>query len=128
MTDSFASELRDLIDRVYIANHGGRATQGMVHNDVWAALPEHMADYLIGKGIRAEVTTYFRAKTIDGLPRFPEVNAMGEHVQLELLSVAEFGFVHASYVKRSDQNLAQADKIRQRCIAVHGVEPAAVSA
>jgi hypothetical protein len=122
MADSFRSELRDIIERVYINDLGGRATQKMVHAGVWRDLPEHLTDYLIGKGIASEVQTYFRSKGSDGLPKFPEVNADGEHHQLEFLSVTEFAFVHSKYVDRASANNEQADKIRQLCLDKYGVD------
>lgn len=122
MADSFRSELREIIERVYIDDLGGRATQQMVHQGVWAALPEHLTDYLIGKGISSEVQSYFRTQGNDGLPKFPEVNADGEHRQLELLSVDEFVFVHTSYVARADANSAKAERVRELCMVTHGVD------
>lgn len=122
MTDSFRTELRDLIDRVYFGEFEAEATTQMVHLAVHRDLPEHLVDYLIGKGIASEVQSFFRSKTSDGLPRFPEVNEEGSHKQLELLSIDEFAFVHTKYVDRADANSAQAEKIRQRCIDLHGVD------
>lgn len=122
MADSFRTELRDLIDRVYFGEFEAEATTQMVHMAVHRDLPEHLIDYLIGKGIASEVQSFFRSKTSDGLPRFPEVNDEGSHKQLELLSVDEFTFVHRRYIDRADANSAQADKIRERCLEVHGVD------
>lgn len=120
--DSYRSELREIIEQVYIADFGGRATQQMVHAGVLSALPDHLTDYLIGKGIASEVQSYFRVKGSEGLPRFPEVNAEHEHVQLEFLSVTEFAFLHSSYAARAEANTAQADKVRQMCLDRHGVD------
>lgn len=128
MTDSYRSELRELIDLIYFGEFGGRATQQMVHAGVLSALPEHLTDYLIGKGIASEVQSYFRSKGADGLPKFPEVNENGEHAQLELLSVDEFSFVHRKYVDRADANQSQAEKIRERCLEIHGVDLATTRA
>lgn len=130
MVDSFRTELRDIIDRVYIGEYGGRATQQMVHEGVWRDLPEHLLDYLVGKGIRSEVQAYFRTQGTNGLPKFPEINADGEHRQLELLTIEEYAYLHSSYVSRSDANKAQAEKVRELCLDTHGVDlaEAAVSA
>lgn len=128
MADSFRSELRDLIDQVYFAEFGGRATQQMLHQAVYRDLPEHLVDYLIGKGIASEVQSYFRTKGTDGLPKFPEVNEDGEHAQLELLSVNEFAFVHRRYIDRAEANSSQAEKIRGLCLGVHGVDLAVAAA
>lgn len=122
MADSFRSELRDIIERVYLFEYGAQATQGMVHQGVTRELPEHLTEYLIGKGIASEIQSYFRAKGSDGLPRFPEVNEDGEHRQLELLSIDEFTFVHRRYIDRADANVGQAEKVRQLCLDRHGVD------
>lgn len=125
MADSYASELKDIIDRAFVGEHGGRATAEMVHYSVQADLPEHLADYLIGKGLRSQVTAYFRAKDDDGLPRRPEVNEQGEHTQLEFASIPEHEFVYSAYRARVQANAIQAEKVRQRCLDVHGVDIAA---
>lgn len=124
MTDSYTAELRDLIDRAFTGEHGGRATVGMVHATVYRDLPDHLLDFLIGKGIRAQVAAYFRAKDAEGLPKRPEVNDDGEHATLESLSVVEFGFVHRRYLDRAAANAEQAEKVRQRCMDVHHVDVA----
>lgn len=128
MVDSYRCELRDLIDSIYHGELGGRATQGQLHTAVWSVLPEHFADYLIGKGIRSEVSAYFRMKEASGLPKYPEVNAEGEHVQLILLSASEMEFLHRSYLDRADANTAQAEKVRDLCLGMHGVDLNAVRA
>lgn len=122
MVDSHTAELRDLIDRAFTGEHGGAATAQMVHNSVHRDLPEHLTDYLIGKGLRSQITAYFRDKDADGLPKRPEVNAEGEHKQLELASVSEYAYVHAKYTDRASENIAQAEKVRARCLEVHGVD------
>lgn len=122
MADSYASELKDLIDRAFIGEHGGRATAEMVHYSVQRDLPEHLVDYLVGKGLRSQVAAYFRAKDDDGLPRRPEVNEQGEHTQLEFANVREYEYVHAAYLARVQANAIQAEKVRQRCLDVHGVD------
>lgn len=130
MSDNYTAELREIIDRAFVAEHSGRATAQMLHGSVYRDLPEHLVDYLIGKGIRSQINSYFNTKADDGLPKRPEVNANGEHAQLELLSVDEFAYVHESYVSRADANRAQAQKVRERCFEQHGVDLAskAVSA
>lgn len=122
MADSFTAELKDIIDRAFIGEHGGRATVEMVHHSVQANLPPHLADYLIGKGLRSQVGAYFRAKDDEGLPRRPEVNDEGEHTQLEFANVIEHEYVYAAYLARVEANAAQAEKVRQRCLDVHGVD------
>lgn len=122
MTDTYTSELRDLIDRAFTAEHGGRATAQMVHNSVHRDLPEHLVDYLIGKGLRSQVASYFREQDGDGLPKRPAANPDGEHAQLEFLSLEEFTYVHSTYIDRANANLTQAEKIRARCIETHGVD------
>lgn len=126
--DSARAELRDIIDRTYLGDLGGRATAERVRHTVWAELPEHLRDYLIGKGLASEIQSYFRTRGRDGLPMAPEVNEEGEHVQLEFLSVTEFVFLHARYVDRSEANAEQADKVRQRCLDTHGVDISAKAA
>lgn len=128
MIDSYTTELRDLIDRAFTAEHGGRATAQMVHNSVHALLPEHLIDYLIGKGLRSQVNAYFNAKDDDGLPKRPEINTEGEHAQLEFASVTEHAYVYGRYIDRADANRAQAEKVRQRCLDVHGVDLVSVVA
>lgn len=125
MTDSYTAELRDLIDRAFTAEHGGRATAQMVHNSVHRDLPEHLVDALIGKGIRSQITAYFREQDNDGLPKRPAANPEGEHAQLSLFSVEEFAYLHSTYVERAAANEAQAEKVRLRCIETHGVDVAA---
>jgi hypothetical protein len=122
MPDTFTAELRDLIDRAFVGEHGGRATAQMVHNSVHRDLPDHLVDYLIGKGLRSQVASYFREQDQDGLPKRPAANAEGEHAQLALLSLAEFTYVHATYLDRSEANRKQAEKIRVRCLETHGVD------
>ena len=122
MTDSYRAELRDLIDRTFLGTLGGEATAEGVRVAVWAALPDHMKDYLIGKGLASEVQSYFRAKGRDGLPRYPEANASGTHRQLELLSVDEFAYVRTKYLSRSRANAEQAERIAERCLGIHGVD------
>lgn len=122
MTDSYTSELRDIIDGVFITEYGGRATAQMVHQSVWALLPEHLVDPLIGKGIRSQVDAYFRVKDYDGLPKRPEINIEGEHAQLEFATVTEHAYLYSAYVDRAEANQAQAEKVRQRCLDAHGVD------
>lgn len=127
MTDTYTSELRGIIDRAFTNEHSGRATAQMVHNSVHRDLPDHLVDYLIGKGLRSQVAAYFREQDHDGLPKRPAANPEGEHAQLTLLSVDEFVYVHSTYLDRADANLTQAEKVRQRCLETHGVDVAAVS-
>lgn len=127
MTDSYTAELRDMIDRAFVGEHHGRATATMVHASVQRNLPDHLLDYLIAKGLRSQITAYFNAKSDDGLPKRPEVNRDGEHAQLELLSVEEFGYLHAAYVSRADANRQQAERVRERCYAAYGVDLALVA-
>lgn len=127
MPDSFTAELRDIIDRAYTTEHAGRATAQMVHNSAHRDLPGHLIDFLVGKGLRAQVTAYFREKDAEGLPKRPEANADGEHVQLDFLSVEECGYVYNRYVDRADANQSQAEKVRAFCIEQHGVDVAATA-
>lgn len=122
MTDTYTSELHDIIDRAFTAEHGGRATVQMVHSSVHRDLPEHLIDYLVGKGLRSQVTSYFREQDSDGLPKRPAANPDGEHAQLAFLSVEEFAYVHSTYLDRASANTAQAEKVRRRCIETHGVD------
>jgi hypothetical protein len=122
MTTSHTAELRDIIDRAFTADLGGRATARMVQEGVQPGLPAHLVDYLINKGLRSQITAYFREKDAEGLPMRPSVNDADEHAQIELLSVAEFAYAHAQYVTRAQDNMAQADKLRQRCLETHGVD------
>lgn len=122
MVDSYPAELRDIIDRAFTAEHGGRATAQMVHNSVYRDLPEHLVDYLVGKGLRSRVTAYFGEKDAEGLPERPEVNPAGEHVQLPFAAIEEFAYVYAGYLERADANAAKATKVRQRCLEQHGVD------
>lgn len=128
MTDTYTAELRDLIDRAFVGEHAGRATAQMVHNSVHRDLPEHLIDYLIGKGLRSQVASYFREQDHDGLPKRPAANAEGEHKQLALLSLDEFAYVHSTYLDRASANQAQAEKVRARCLEMHGVDLAEVAA
>jgi hypothetical protein len=128
VSNSYTTELRDIIDRAFTAEYGGRATAQMVHNSVHRDLPGHLVDYLIGKGLRSQITAYFNAKSDDGLPKRPEANQDGEHAQLELLSVQEYAYVHGRYIERSRANRVQAERLRQRCLDTHGVDVAAASA
>lgn len=128
MSDSFTAELRDLIDRAFVDELGGRATLEMVHATVWRDLPEHLVDHLIGKGLRSQVSAYFRDKDADGLPKRPEVNPEGVHAQIELLPVEEFAYVYDAYTARMEANAAQREKVRQRCLEVHGVDVARIAA
>lgn len=122
MTDSFATELRDLIDRAFVGEHGGRASAQMVHNSAHRDLPEHLIDFLVGKGLASQVAAYFREKDGEGLPKRPAVNGEGEHVQLALLTVEECGYVYAAYCDRATANEQQAEKVRQFCLEQHGVD------
>lgn len=128
MTDTFTSELRDIIDRAFTGEYGGRATAQMVHNSVHRDLPEHLIDYLIGKGLRSQVAAYFREQDHDGLPKRPAANPDGEHAQLTLLSVEEFAYVHSTYLDRAAANSTQAEKVRARCLEMHGVDLATAQA
>ena len=125
MADSFATELREIIDRAYTVELGGRATHKMVHAHTQGSLPDHVVDYLVGKGLAAEVALYFREKNSDGLPKRPAVNSDGEHVQLAFLTVEECGFVYDAYRSRADANREKADKVRDFCLEQHGVDLAA---
>lgn len=125
MTDSYTTELRDIIDRAYTQEHSGRATAQMLHNSAHRDLPEHLIDFLVGKGLRAQVTAYFREKDSDGLPKRPEANGDGEHVQLAFLTVQECTYVYEGYQSRADANAAQAERVREFCLAQHGVDLAA---
>lgn len=128
MADSYSSEIQALIGEVYVSEFGTRATQPMVRQQVWTHLPDHMADYLIGKGLASEVQRFFRVQNSDGLPKYPEVNEDGEHAQLELLSLDEFRFVHDSYMVRAEANASKAHLIRQMCLDMHRVDLAAKAA
>lgn len=110
-----------------IADTAGVSVQ-MIHNSVWRDLPDHLIDYLIGKGLRSQVTAYFHEQDQDGLPKRPSANPEGEHKQLELLSLSEFTFVHTSYLSRAKANRKQAEKIRLRCLDAHGVDLLAIKA
>lgn len=120
--DSARAELRDIIDRTFVGDLAGRATAERVRVTVWADLPDHLRDYLIGKGLASEIQSYFRTRSRDGLPMAPEVNEAGEHVQLEFLSVTEYAFLYSKYVDRSEANADQATKVRQRCLDLHRVD------
>lgn len=122
MTDSYSAELRDIIDRAFTGQHGGQATAAMVQQTVQHGLPDHLTDYLVNKGLRSRIGSYFREQDSDGLVMRPSVNAAAEHRQLDLLTVSEHAYVYASYVDRSDANLAQAEKQRIRCLEQHGVD------
>lgn len=122
MTDSYATELRDLIDRAFVGEHGGRATAQMVHNSVHRDLPEHLIDYLIGKGLRSRISAYFNDKDGEGLPKRPAVNPDGIHADATLLTLEECGFVYAGYLERAEANKQQADKWRERVLEEHGVD------
>jgi ABC-type Fe3+ transport system substrate-binding protein len=122
MTDSFAAELRDLIDRAFVAEHGGRATVQMVHNSVHRDLPEHLVDYLIGKGLQSRIRTYFNDKDAAGLPKRPAVNSDGIHADAGLLTLAECGYVYDGYKDRAAANEQQAEKWRERVLEQHGVD------
>lgn len=125
MADSYTSELRDIIDRAFTAEFEGRATVQMVHGSVYRDLPDHLIDYLIGKGIKAEIGAYFRDKDADGLPKRPKVNDDGEHAQLSLLSADEMAYLYGRYLDASEANKAQAEKLRRVCLSKHGVDLAA---
>lgn len=122
MPDSYTTELRDLIDRAFTAEHSGRATAQMVHNSVHRDLPEHLVDFLVGKGLRSQIGAYFRDQDPEGLPKRPEVNADGEHAQLELMSISEFGYAYGKYLDRAEANQSQAEKLRQKCLTIHGTD------
>lgn len=128
MTDSYTTELRDIIDRAFVSEYGGRATAQMVHNSVHRDLPDHLIDFLIGKGLRAQVGAYFRVKDAEGLPKRPAVNAEGEHVQFSLLSPDELAYLYGKYLELSDANREQAEKVRLSCLATHGVDLAVKAA
>lgn len=128
MTDTYTAELRDVIDRAFTEEYGGRATAQMVHNSVYRDLPEHLIDFLIGKGIRAQVGSYFRAQDAEGLPRRPAVNDDGEHAQFSLLSPDELAYLYRQYLDRSHANQEQAEKVRQVCLSRHGVDLSAARA
>lgn len=125
MADSYATELRDIIDRAFVGEYSGRATAQMVHNSVHRDLPEHLVDYLIGKGLRSQIGSYFRERDGDGLPKRPEANPDGIHADIALLSLDEFEFVHDRYVDQSDAMRQQAERVRVRCMETHGVDLAA---
>lgn len=125
MTDSFAAELRDLIDRAFVAEHGGRASAQMVQNSVHRDLPEHLLDYLIGKGLRSRISSYFNDKDAEGLPRRPAINPDGIHADATLLTLDECGFVYIGYLERADANRHQAEKWRERVLVDRGVDLAA---
>lgn len=122
MTDTYTSELRDIIDRAFTDELGGRATAQMVHNSVHRDLPDHLVDYLIGKGLRSQVTAYFREQDADGLPKRPAANPDGEHAQLSFFSVEEFAYLHSTYVERASANETQAERVRARCLDTHGID------
>ena len=122
MTDSYTTELREIIDRAFTAEYAGRATVQMVHNAVQRDLPEHLIDYLVGKGLRSQVTAYFREQDSDGLPLRPAANDQGEHAQLAFFTVEEFAYVHEGYLARAAANQTQAEKVRARCLDLHGVD------
>lgn len=122
MTDTFKAELRDLIDRAFTVTHSGRATANMLQVSVHSDLPDHLLDYLIGKGLKSEIRRYFGEKDSEGLPKRPAANEDDEHAQLELFTLGEFAFLHRTYVDRADANLTQAEKVRERCLDLHGVD------
>lgn len=127
MTDSYRSELQDLIDRAFVGEYAGRATAQMVYNSIYSDLPPHLIDHLVGKGIKAEIGSYFRAKGIDGLPMRPKVNAEGEHADFGLLSPEEMAYLYQQYVDASAANDAQAEKVRAACLKKYSVDLAATA-
>lgn len=128
MTDSYAAELHDIIDRAFTIEHSGRATAQTVHNSVYRDLPDHLIDYLIGKGLRARVSAYFNDKDQEGLPKRPAVNPEGIHADAALLSIEECGYVYVGYLDRAKANEQQAEKWRTRVLQERGVDVAAVKA
>lgn len=125
MTTSFPAEIRDVAQRLVDADFGGRAMTREVVDTLIATLPGHLIDYVIRKGLTSEVNAMFRAKAANGLPRYPEANPAGEHVQFELLSVDESAYVYESYRKRGAANFAKAQLVREACLDAHHVDLAA---
>jgi len=122
MSDSYAAELRDLIDRAFVGEYGSRASAQMVQNSLHDNLPEHLIDYLISKGLRARITSYFNDKDGDGLPKRPAVDTDGIHADAALLTIDECGFVYAGYLDRAAANEQQAEKWRVRVLDERGVD------
>lgn len=121
MTDSYRSELLEQTDHIFKSDLCGRAVIRDVVNRLTQNLPEGAADYYVRKGITGVVQSYFRTKGADGLPQAPQVNAAGEHVQLELLTVDDYRYLARQYLDRSHANRAQAEKVAARCSQIYSV-------
>lgn len=126
MITSEKDELRDIIHRHYEAT-GMRATHADIMHDL--VVPQHVADWLVRKGLSGQITSYFSAHREDGLPFAPVVNDLNEHVPLDLAEFAELEYVAAAAVNRGLAEFQQARKVGAlarerygRSIIVNGID------
>lgn len=126
MPSSENAEIHDLIHRIFTEQFGSAASTPEVYRAAADSLPEHLSRHLIGKGLKAEISRYFRTKRSDGLPQAPEVDDEGTHKQLDLMTVPEYRYVIEAYLKSSAASRAQAAKLIDLCREIHGVTIAPV--
>lgn len=113
------AELCDIVERTFVDQYGGRA-----HTDEWAhavrdALPAYCEEYLIAKGIKAEIGHYARQKDAAGKPT--AIAASGEYVQTEIALPEELITAARQKIGLGVGNFAAAQILLDRCAEVHGV-------
>jgi hypothetical protein len=122
VTDSYRSELIELVERVFVEDLGGRASKAQVVDRIATTeLPPGAENYFIRVGASSVVQSYFRTKGAEGLPQAPQVNDEGEHAQQGLWTLEEYHYLARQYLDRSHSNRVQAEKVAAECARVYGV-------
>ncbi len=119
MSSSEGAELRDMIQRAF-EHLGGRATVGEITAYLEPTLPGYLKASLVRAGLSNRVGRALRQPGKLGLPKAPEVDKDGTHVQLELMSADEFRYVVARQMDNSASAYRRAQQMADLCFALHG--------
>lgn len=120
MSSSEGAELKDMIQRAF-EELGGRATKGEIVAFLEPQIPGYLKSSIVRAGLATKVGGFLRQPGKLGLPKAPEVDKDGTHVQLELMSADEFRYVVARQMDNSASAYRRAQQMADLCFALHEV-------
>jgi hypothetical protein len=120
MSSSEGQELREMIQRAF-EDLGGRATKGEIVAHLESQIPGFLKSAILRAGLSTKVGAYLRQPGRLGLPKAPEVDKDGTHVQLELMLPDEFRYVVARQMDNSASAYRRAQQMADLCFALHDV-------
>ena len=112
MSHSEGAELKDMIQRAF-EELGGRFLEPQI--------PGYLKSSIVRAGLATKVGGFLRQPGKLGLPKAPEVDKDGTHVQLELMSADEFRYVVARQMDNSASAYRRAQQMADLCFALHEV-------